>query len=57
MTGRYAFTVSVRGLRPQTVYGRHAVPAGLASNVTQTVLARVAAVLPSRSRGSRTVGG
>jgi hypothetical protein len=25
MIGRYAFTVSVRGLRPQIVYGRHAV--------------------------------
>jgi hypothetical protein len=30
MTGRYAFTVSVRGLRPQTVYGRHAVLQGWA---------------------------
>ena len=29
MTGRYAFTVSARGLRPQTVYGRTAWRAGL----------------------------
>jgi hypothetical protein len=42
VTGRYAFTVSVRGLRPQTVYGRHTVPCrtGRATR-TQTVLDRV----------------
>jgi hypothetical protein len=38
--GRYTFTVSVRGLRPQVVYDRHAVVrrAG-ANNATQTVRA------------------
>ena len=34
MTGRYAFTVSVRGLRPQIVYGRHAMLCG-AGRVTR----------------------
>jgi len=45
MTQLYAFTVSVRGLRPQTVYGRHAAPQ-----------ARFRAALPDRitvSNGGR----
>ena len=57
MTRRHTLSDPVRSLKPQIVRPAFRAMQGWASNATQTFLDRVAAVPPSRSRRSPTVGG